>query len=83
MHRWGLLAGWAVGMALGTWMANRLEFKGTLYPLTLGPWTVTGYAALWALLANFGVAIVVSAALHGARVPAGEDATREADYGGL
>jgi SSS family solute:Na+ symporter len=83
LHRWGLFAGWAVGMGVGTWMAYALQFKGTLYPLAIGPWTISGYAALWALLANLGVAIVVSAVLHGAGVDGGEDATREADYGGI
>src|SRR5271169_1102062 len=28
LHRWGLLAGWAAGMGVGTWMAATLSFKG-------------------------------------------------------
>ena len=82
LHRWGLLAGWATGMAIGTWMAYVLQFKGTLYPLSFGGMTITGYAALWALIANLAVSVVVTAILRGAGVASGEDATLEADYGG-
>jgi SSS family solute:Na+ symporter len=82
LHRWGLLAGWAVGMTMGTAMAKSLAFKSTVYPLHLGPLSVPGYAALWALLANLGVAVVVSAALGALDVDPGEDATKEEDYGG-
>ncbi|HEY8041612.1 MAG TPA: sodium:solute symporter [Polyangiaceae bacterium] len=81
LHRWGLLAGWAAGMTIGTWMARVLEFKGTVYPLHLAGWTVPGYAALWALIANLGVAVVVSAALGALGVARGEDATKPEDYG--
>jgi SSS family solute:Na+ symporter len=80
LHRWGLLAGWAVGMALGTWMAYRLDFKSTVFPIHFGGFAVHGYAALWALLANLGVAAVLSAALHALRISAGRDATLAADY---
>ena len=52
LHRWGLLAGWAVGMALGTWMVGQLAFKATVYTLHVGASAVPGYAALWALLAT-------------------------------
>jgi SSS family solute:Na+ symporter len=81
LHRWGLLAGWAAGMALGTWMAAALEFKGTVYPLHLGGLTVPGYAALWALIANLAVAVAASAVLNALGVEKGEDRTVEADYG--
>jgi hypothetical protein len=37
LHRWAVLAGWAVGMAVGTWMAATLEFKSTVYPVHLTP----------------------------------------------
>ncbi|MCL2448184.1 MAG: sodium:solute symporter [Polyangiaceae bacterium] len=83
LHRGGLLAGWAVGMGLGTWMAYTLQFKGTLYPLSLAGFTVSGYAALWALLANIAVTLGVGAALETAGVARGDDETAEADYGGL
>jgi len=81
LHRWGLLAGWLTGMALGTWMAATLGFKGSVYPLHLGSTTVPGYAALWALLANFGVAAVVTVALRALGAPEGSDHTSREDYG--
>jgi solute:Na+ symporter, SSS family len=82
LHRWGLLAGWAVGMTLGTWMAYELRFKGTVYAVHLAGVTVPAYAALWALLANLGVASAVSALLAAVGVERGKDATADADYGG-
>jgi solute:Na+ symporter, SSS family len=81
MHRWGLLAGWAAGMGVGTWMAYVLQFKATVFPLHVGGLTIPGYAALWALLVNLAVAVVVTALLEGAGVARGEDATRPEDYG--
>jgi SSS family solute:Na+ symporter len=81
LHRWGLLAGWAVGMATGTWMAWTLSFKAPVYPLHLGASVVPGYAALWALIANLAVAVSVSAVLTALGVAPGSDATRSEDYG--
>ncbi len=81
LHRWGLLAGWATGMSLGTWMAATQSFKSSVYPLHLGGTVVTGYAALYALVANLAVAALASAALHAARVDPGKDATSADDYG--
>ncbi len=80
LHRWGLLLGWAVGMALGTLMAYALEFKGTVYPLHIAGAVVPGYAALWALFANLAVATAVSAMLNAAGVARGRDATQPEDY---
>ncbi len=74
LHRWGLLAGWAVGMTLGTWMVWHLEFKST-YPLQVGGVTIPAYAALWALLANLAVALGFTFVLRAAGVAAGEDRT--------
>jgi SSS family solute:Na+ symporter len=80
LHRWGLLAGWAVGMGVGTWMASTLAFKGTVFPLHVAGLTVPGYAALWALLANLGVAVVATVVLDAIGVGRGDDATTAADY---
>ena len=82
LHRWGLLAGWLTGMTLGTWMARELAFKATVYPLVVGGLVIPGYTALWALMANLAVAVVVSAALSGVGVANGQDATRAEDYRG-
>jgi SSS family solute:Na+ symporter len=80
LHRWGLLAGWAVGMTVGTWMAYTLGFKGTVYALHAGGVTVPGYAALWALMANLVVAVAATVALDAGGVARGEDATAAEDY---
>jgi SSS family solute:Na+ symporter len=80
LHRWGLLAGWAVGMTLGTWMAHELQFKGNVYPLHVGALTVPGYAALWALVANLAVAWALSLVLPRLGVARGSDPTLEEDY---
>jgi SSS family solute:Na+ symporter len=82
LHRCGLLAGWGVGITLGTWMAYELHFKGTVYPLRLGSVTVPGYAALWALFANLIVAGVLSAILPRLGIERGTDATSKEDYEG-
>jgi SSS family solute:Na+ symporter len=81
LHRWGLFAGWAAGMTLGTWMAYELAFKASVYGLTIGGWTIPGYTALWALIVNVAVAVLASAALNRAAVARGRDATSPADYG--
>jgi solute:Na+ symporter, SSS family len=81
LHRWGLFAGWAAGMTLGTWMAYKLAFKASVYPVTIGGLAIPGYAALWALVANVAVAVVVSAALNAVGVARGEDVTKAEDYG--
>jgi len=80
LHRWGLLGGWVAGMTLGTTMAYRLRFVGTVYPLHVGHWTIAGYAAVWALLANLGVTLALSAILHRAGADPGVDATDSGDY---
>ena len=81
LHRWALLAGWAVGMAVGTWMAWTLSFKAPVYALHLGSTVVPGYAALWALIVNLAVAVVASVALRAAGTASGADATAREDYG--
>jgi SSS family solute:Na+ symporter len=80
-HRWALLAGWAAGMGTGTWMAHTLGFKGTVYALKLGSFTIAGYAALWALIVNVVVVVAGTLVLRALNVDAGEDATVDADYG--
>jgi SSS family solute:Na+ symporter len=83
LHRWGLLAGWAAGMGIGTYMAAALQFKGTLYVLHVAGTAIPGYAALWALIVNLVVATLASLVLNAAKVDNGEDATTPADYGAV
>jgi solute:Na+ symporter, SSS family len=76
-HRWGLLAGWAVGMVAGTWIAASQDFTPVWEVPVLG---VTAYTGLVAFALN----LVVSAAgtvLLGDRGRTDElDETREAEY---
>jgi len=80
-HRGALLGGWVAGMSAGTYMASTLHFKATVFPLHLGPLTIPGYAALWALIVNFAFVIVATLVLEAAGVARGEDVTRPEDYG--
>src|SRR5919199_2344892 len=82
LHRWALLAGWAVGMISGTLMAASQGFA-SVFPLSLGGVTIPGYAALWSLILNFVIAIVGTWVLNAMRVPAGSDETRASDYTAL
>jgi SSS family solute:Na+ symporter len=62
-------------------MAATQGFKSSVYPLHVQGSTVPGYAALYALLVNLGVAGVASLALGALGVTQGKDATTDADYG--
>ncbi len=48
-----LLLGWAVGTALGTYMAATQSFASSVYPLAIFGVTIPGYAALYSVLVNF------------------------------
>ncbi|HUX20786.1 MAG TPA: sodium:solute symporter, partial [Spirochaetia bacterium] len=79
-HRWGLLAGWAAGMVTGTWMAILNQFKGSVFALHFGSSVVPAYAAVWALIANLIVTVVVTFVLNALKVSNGADQTAEGDY---
>jgi SSS family solute:Na+ symporter len=81
LHWGALLAGWAVGMTVGTWMAWTLSFKAPVYALHLGGSVVPGYAALWALIANLAVAVAGTAVAKALGAVPGKDATAAGDYG--
>ncbi len=80
-HRWALLAGWAVGMGIGTWMAQDLSFKSSVYNLNLFGWHFSAYHAVFALVANLIVSVVLTVVLRavGARDTA-RDETAPEDY---
>jgi len=80
LHRWGLLAGWAVGMGMGTWMCGTTGFKSTTFALELGAFRLPGYAALWAVIANLGVAALATPLLGALGVGRGQDETKAEDY---
>jgi solute:Na+ symporter, SSS family len=54
-HRWALIAGWAAGMATGTYMAVSLDFKSSVYTLDWFGLDWSAYEALYALAANLVV----------------------------
>ncbi|MFF6801332.1 sodium:solute symporter [Streptomyces sp. NPDC012616] len=72
LHPRALLAGWAAGMAAGTYLVVREGFSATV-SLGFGPMTV--YAGLVALLLNLTVAAAGTAVLQRLRVPRGADTT--------
>ena len=77
---WALVIGWAVGIVAGTWMAIASNLTPT-YPLAIGDWSFPGYSALYTVVLNLVVAIVLTPLLRG-RAARGEapDETVEADY---
>ncbi|HWY62727.1 MAG TPA: sodium:solute symporter [Rhizomicrobium sp.] len=60
LNPYGLLAGWAAGMAAGTWMAWTLQFRSSTYVLHFFGFAVPCYAALSALALNLLIAGAVS-----------------------
>ncbi len=84
-HRWALLAGWAVGMAYGTWSAYSVvnpvtgaHFGGSL--ANIPGIAQLGYIGLTAFVINLVISGVLSAVLNAAKVPNGVDETIRGDY---
>jgi len=86
LHRWALIAGWAVGMVYGTWQAWNVanprgginHFGGSLAQMpVIGE---LGYIALTAFVINLVVAVVVTVVLRMTNVPDGDDETIRGDY---
>jgi SSS family solute:Na+ symporter len=86
LHRWALVAGWAVGMVYGTWEAWNVanprggvdHFGGSLAQIpVIGQ---MGYIAMTAFVLNLLVAVVGTLVLRATRTPAGEDETIRGDY---
>jgi solute:Na+ symporter, SSS family len=80
LHRWALLSGWAAGMVSGTLMAIALNFKGAVYPLQLGDHIYPAYAALYALIVNVVIAVVLTLAFDAVGIARGTDHTATVDY---
>jgi solute:Na+ symporter, SSS family len=96
LHRWGLVAGWIVGMALGMWMlyqipntaTNHKHFGGSAF--TLSKWfdpttiglskTTVVYVGFVAVLANLIVAVIVTLICKAVSAPDGVDITTPDDY---
>jgi SSS family solute:Na+ symporter len=84
LHRWALLAGWAVGMIYGTIAAYHQSSAATKHfggSLATFPFTHTKvYIAFSALVLNILVAVVLTLVLRAVRMPAGRDHTVDDDY---
>lgn len=78
-HRWALLAGWAIGMSTGTYMAASQSFKSA-FPLSIGSFKVTMYSAFLAILANLLVTIVLTPITRRLDAREPSDETAPEDY---
>ena len=74
LHPRALLAGWAVGMAAGTYLVVREGFS-SIVPLDAGAGPLEIYAGVAALLLNLTVAVAGTPVLARLGVPRGADAT--------
>ncbi|RPE32705.1 SSS family solute:Na+ symporter [Kitasatospora cineracea] len=83
-HRWALLAGWAVGMVYGTWMAWGVSSAATKHfggsNAKIPVIGETGYIGLTAFVLNLAVAVVLTLVLRALKAPEGADETSKADY---
>ena len=70
LNGWALLVGWAVGTGMGTWMASTTSFKAAVFTVSLVGISFPGYIALWALVANIVVSVVLSLLLKPFVAPA-------------
>jgi SSS family solute:Na+ symporter len=79
-NSWALLAGWAVGTLAGTWMAIAVKLTNT-FPLHIGDHVFPGYSAVYSLILNLLVALVLTPVFNamGSNRPQA-DQTVAADY---
>jgi SSS family solute:Na+ symporter len=75
---WALLIGWATGTISGTWRFF-LDGNSTTWPLAILGWTFPGYTALYTLILNLAVAIVLTLLLKALGTKQ-SDQTAAADY---
>jgi solute:Na+ symporter, SSS family len=80
LHRWALIAGWAVGMGLGTWMAASQSFKSSVYALSFAGVKFSAYEAVFALAANLVVTVVLTVVLRAVGWRDDADETVASDY---
>ena len=79
-NAWALVIGWAVGTLMGTWMFFSVNPPAPTYPLSFAGFNMPGYAALYTLIANLVVAVVLTLVFNGVGAGTRADATRPADY---
>ena len=67
-------------MGFGSWVVAGNQFKNAVYTLSLFGYQIPAYVAIYALIANLIVAVLVTLVLNMARAPERRDATVAADY---
>jgi SSS family solute:Na+ symporter len=76
---WALLLGWAVGIVSGTAMFVAMNTPN--FPLAIGGFTFPGYAAIYSVVLNLLVAVVLTPLFNAMRSSTAPlDATAAADY---
>jgi len=73
-----LLIGWAAGMICGTWMAAANTFR-PIYPLDIFGTVVPAYIAIYSVLLNFAVSVVLTLVFNATKRSA-KDETAPSDY---
>jgi solute:Na+ symporter, SSS family len=77
---WALLIGWAAGMGAGTAMFVAAH-AAPIFPLAIGGFTFPGYSALFSVILNLVIAVVLTPLFETARNGRNRgDATAAADY---
>jgi SSS family solute:Na+ symporter len=62
-------------------MVATTGFQSAVFPMVIGDLAVPGYAALYALLINIALSVLLSLMLNPIRATRGTDETGETDYG--
>ena len=75
---WALLIGWLVGIALGTWMFVAAKLAPN-YPLVIAGHVFPGYTALYTVILNIVVAVVLTPLFNGMKAGIADE-TVAADY---
>jgi solute:Na+ symporter, SSS family len=78
LNSWALLIGWAAGTGLGTWMFIAAN-NTTTWEFSFLGWTFPGYTALYTLIINLAVTVVLTPVLNALGGQA-VDRTAPADY---
>ena len=79
-HPMALLAGWATGLIIGTWMVSQLAFKSSTFTIALFGIEFPAYAAVSALLLNLAVSYGVTFVINLVGNPVRRDETKPEDY---
>ncbi|HWG79732.1 MAG TPA: sodium:solute symporter [Stellaceae bacterium] len=79
LNHWALLIGWAAGIIVGTWMAASVNFAAA-FPLHIAGITAPGYIALWTVILNLVVTIVLTPIFNAVSAAKPRDETAAADY---